>query len=54
MLGVTYWGDVRFEDLPQSIVDYIQSIDDLDQLHPLLQKAIAISSLDEFTSLPVQ
>ena len=40
----------RFGDIPESIVDYVQSIDDLDNLNPLLQQAIAISSLDEFIS----
>ena len=44
----------RFGDIPESIVDHIKSIHDLDQLHLLLQKAIAVSSLDKFPFLPVQ
>ncbi len=38
----------RFNDLPPSMVDRIQSINDLDDLHQLLQQAITASSLDEF------
>ena len=38
----------RFGDIPKSIVDYVQSIHDLDNLNPLLQQAIAINNLDEF------
>ena len=35
-------------DIPPSMVDHIQSINDLDDLHQLLQQAITASSLDEF------
>ncbi len=40
----------RFDNIPESIVNYIQSINDLDNLNPLLQQAISMSSLDEFPS----
>ncbi len=38
----------RFPDIPESTTDYVESIHDLDQLSLLLQKAIAIPSLEEF------
>ena len=38
----------RFPDIPESTTDYVESIHDLDQLSLLLQKAIAIRSLEEF------
>ena len=41
----------RFNEIPESIIDYIKSIHDLDQLYYLLQKAIAVSSLDDFRYL---
>ncbi len=40
----------RFDDIPESIVNYIQSINNLDNLNPLLQQAIAINNLNEFPS----
>ncbi len=39
----------RFANVPQAILDRIQSIDDLDHLNQLLQQAIAITSLDQFS-----
>ena len=38
----------RFDDIPESITNYVKSIYDLGALNPLLLKAINISSLDQF------
>ncbi|MEM9273424.1 MAG: ammonium transporter [Cyanobacteria bacterium P01_F01_bin.143] len=40
----------RFDDIPESIIEQVESISDIDQLHSSLKSAIAISSLDEFIS----
>ncbi|MDJ0680264.1 MAG: ammonium transporter [Xenococcaceae cyanobacterium MO_167.B52] len=40
----------RFDSIPESIIDHIKSIDDLEDLALLLHKAIAINHLDQFLS----
>lgn len=40
----------RFDSIPESIIDQIKSIDDLEDLALLLHKAIAINHLDQFLS----
>ncbi|ELS00480.1 ammonium transporter [Xenococcus sp. PCC 7305] len=39
----------RFDDIPESIINQVQSNQDLDQLSSFMQKAIAIPNLEEFT-----
>ena len=40
----------RFDNIPESIINYITSIKDLENLNTLLKQAVSINSLDEFPS----
>ncbi|MFO5439998.1 MAG: hypothetical protein ACLBM4_15375 [Dolichospermum sp.] len=42
---------VRFGDIPQSLLENINQIDDISLLEQLLVSTISVSSLEEFTQL---